>query len=222
MSFVDSIEKKVRNMKEEEYRPQEYQFSDGEGVEEGELMMDDSSEQEGFSEIMSGDDEGFEGKPQKHSSDQDEDDEDFDSEDDNGEEYDEEDDQGDEEGLEEEAEEDIEDVDEEYDEEAEEIIDDDISEDESDDEEEEEEQKVPAKPLKAEKTQATLDNPDIEKAIRSVLNKVSEGYIELMFTSLMEVVKQHVGKGTGKPSLKVAMFAHCYAKIFIQMNIASQ
>jgi hypothetical protein len=66
-----------------------------------------------------------------------------------------------------------------------------------------------------------LDNPEIEKAIRSVLNKVSEGNIEVMFTSLMAVVKQHVGKGTGKPSLKVATFAFCYAKIFIQMNISS-
>jgi hypothetical protein len=68
---------------------------------------------------------------------------------------------------------------------------------------------------------ATLDSPEIEKAIRSVLNKVSEGNIEVMFNSLMEVVKQYVGKGTGKPSLKVATFAHCYAKIFIQMNISS-
>ncbi len=45
-----------------------------------------------------------------------------------------------------------------------------------------------------------LDNPDIEKALRSVLNKVSEGNIEVMFTSLMDVVKLHVGKGNGKPS----------------------
>ena len=34
-----------------------------------------------------------------------------------------------------------------------------------------------------------MDNPEIEKAIRSVLNKVSEGNIEVMFTSLMSVVK---------------------------------
>jgi hypothetical protein len=66
-----------------------------------------------------------------------------------------------------------------------------------------------------------LDNPDIEKAIRSVLNKVSEGNIEVMFISLMGLVKQYVGKGTGKPSLKVATFTHCYAKIFVQMNISS-
>ena len=68
----------------------------------------------------------------------------------------------------------------------------------------------------------SLDNPEIEKALRSVLNKVSEGNIEVMFTNLMDLVKKYVGKGTGKPSLKVAMFAHCYAKIFIQMNISSQ
>ena len=101
--------------------------------------------------------------------------------------------------------------------------------DEAEDEEsEEEEEKAPVKALKPVKTAekdanpATLDNPEIEKALRSVLNKVSEGNIEVMFTNLMELVKKYVGKGTGKPSLKVAMFAHCYAKIFIQMNISSQ
>jgi hypothetical protein len=101
--------------------------------------------------------------------------------------------------------------------------------DESDEEEsEEEEEKAPVKLLKPVKTAdqdvvpASLDNPEIEKALRSVLNKVSEGNIEVMFTNLMDLVKKYVGKGTGKPSLKVAMFAHCYAKIFIQMNISSQ
>ena len=58
-----------------------------------------------------------------------------------------------------------------------------------------------------------LDNPDIEKAIRSVLNKVSEGNIEPMFNSLLAVVKQY-GQNT-------SVFAHCYAKIFIQMNISN-
>ena len=91
-----------------------------------------------------------------------------------------------------------------------------------------EEEKAPIKPLKPVKTPdrdvvpANLDNPEIEKALRSVLNKVSEGNIEVMFTSLMDLVKKFVGKGTGKPSMKVAIFAHCYAKIFIQMNISSQ
>ena len=55
MSFIDDIEKKVKTIKPEEYRPQEYQFSDGEGVEEGDLLEEDSSEQEGFSDIMSDD-----------------------------------------------------------------------------------------------------------------------------------------------------------------------
>ncbi len=57
-----------------------------------------------------------------------------------------------------------------------------------------------------------LDNPDIEKAIRSVLNKVSEGNIEPMFQSLLAVVKQYTNP---KQSQSVAVFAHCYAKIFI-------
>ena len=118
-----------------------------------------------------------------------------------------------EEGMEEEDEED-----------EEHVIDDDEAEDE---ESEEEEVKAPVKTLKPVKNTdkdvipATIDNPEIEKALRSVLNKVSEGNIEVMFTNLMDLVKKYVGKGTGKPSLKVAMFAHCYAKIFIQMNISS-
>ena len=111
----------------------------------------------------------------------------------------------------------------------EEEMDEDMLDDEADEEEsEEEEEKAlvkPQKPVKItvqEVVPATLDNPEIEKALRSVLNKVSEGNIEVMFTNLMDLVKKIVGKGTGKPSLKVAMFAHCYAKIFIQMNISSQ
>jgi hypothetical protein len=36
-----------------------------------------------------------------------------------------------------------------------------------------------------------LDDPEIEKAIRSVLNKVSEGNIEVMFNSLLAVVKMY-------------------------------
>jgi hypothetical protein len=103
----------------------------------------------------------------------------------------------------------------------------DVLDDEAEDEESEEE-KAPVKNLKQVKTAdkdvvpTSLDNSEIEKALRSVLNKVSEGNIEVMFTNLMDLVKKYVGKGTGKPSLKVAMFAHCYAKIFIQMNISSQ
>jgi hypothetical protein len=106
--------------------------------------------------------------------------------------------------------------------------DEDIENEADEEESEEEEEKAPVKLLKPVKTAdqdvfpASLDNPEIEKALRSVLNKVSEGNIEVMFTNLMDLVKKYVGKGTVKPSLKVAMFAHCYAKIFIQMNISSQ
>ena len=53
MQFVDGIEKKVKGLVD--YKPLDYEFSDGEGVEEGELMGDESSEQEGFSDIMSED-----------------------------------------------------------------------------------------------------------------------------------------------------------------------
>ncbi len=51
-----------------------------------------------------------------------------------------------------------------------------------------------------------------------MLNKVSEGNIEVMFAMLMDVIKQFVPK----KSAQVASFAHCYAKIFIQMNISNQ
>lgn len=44
MSFIDDIEKKVKKLSPDEYRPQEYQFSDGEGIEEGDLEGEDSSE----------------------------------------------------------------------------------------------------------------------------------------------------------------------------------
>jgi hypothetical protein len=173
-------------------------------------MGDESSEQEGFSDIMS---EEGEKKPTKkgdgnkkvHFTKDDEEDA-----------LDEDEVYGDEEEgegeMEEDGEEGMEDEDDEADEE----------------ESEEEMEKAPVKPIKPVKTTdqevlpATLDNPEIEKALRSVLNKVSEGNIEVMFTNLMDLVKKFVGKGTGKPSLKVAMFAHCYAKIFIQMNISSQ
>ena len=174
-------------------------------------MGDESSEQEGFSDIMS---EEGEKKPTKKGDGKkkvqftEDDEEDAIDEDD---EY----------GDEEEGEEDMEDEEEEMDED---MLDDEADEEES----EEEEEKALLKPQKPVKTTdqevvpATLDNPEIEKALRSVLNKVSEGNIEVMFTNLMDLVKKYVGKGTGKPSLKVAMFAHCYAKIFIQMNISSQ
>ena len=177
-------------------------------------MGEESSEQEGFSDIMS---EEGEKKPSGKKKVQftenvedaiDEDEEYGDEEEGEGEM-----DEDGEEGVEEEDEENEED---ELDDEAE------------DEEREEEEEKAPVKTLKPVKNTdkevvpTSLDNPEIEKALRSVLNKVSEGNIEVMFTNLMDLVKKYVGKGTGKPSLKVAMFAHCYAKIFIQMNISSQ
>ncbi len=62
MNFIDGIGDKLKKGKEE-YRPEEYVFSDGEGVEEGEFMEGDEgeeSEQEGFSDVMDsegGDDE---------------------------------------------------------------------------------------------------------------------------------------------------------------------
>ena len=91
-------------------------------------------------------------------------------------------------------------------------------------EEEEEEVKEPVKfkkEVKVEKSTeksksavVVMDNPEIEKAIRSVLNKVSEGNIEPMFSSLLAVAKHHA-------KASVPVFAHCYAKIFLQMNIYS-
>jgi hypothetical protein len=43
MDFIDGIEKKVRGMDAEEYLPQEYEFSEGEGPEEGDLLMEEQS-----------------------------------------------------------------------------------------------------------------------------------------------------------------------------------
>jgi hypothetical protein len=70
---------------------------------------------------------------------------------------------------------------------------DDEAEEEESEEEEEKAQFKPIKPVKTtdqEVVPATLDNPEIEKALRSVLNKVSEGNIEVMFTNLMDLVKK--------------------------------
>ena len=55
MDFFDGIEKKVKLMPEEEYLPQDYEFSDGEGPEEGDLLMEEGSDsdQEGFDDISS-------------------------------------------------------------------------------------------------------------------------------------------------------------------------
>ena len=63
MDFIDGIEKKVREMKPEEYLPKDYEFSDGEGAEEGDLLMEEQSgsDQEGFDDIESDTD-----KPASH------------------------------------------------------------------------------------------------------------------------------------------------------------
>jgi hypothetical protein len=55
MDFIDGIEKKVRSMQPEEYLPQEYEFSDGEGQEEGDLIMEEQSgsDLDGFDDISS-------------------------------------------------------------------------------------------------------------------------------------------------------------------------
>lgn len=61
MDFIDDIEKKVYNKKEEEYLPQEYEFSDGEGFDEDDLRAmnadqdnndnESNSDQEGFDDL---------------------------------------------------------------------------------------------------------------------------------------------------------------------------
>ena len=56
MDFIDGIEKKVKLMPEDEYQPKDYEFSDGEGAEEGDLFMEEGgsgSDQEGFDDISS-------------------------------------------------------------------------------------------------------------------------------------------------------------------------
>jgi len=56
MDFIDGIENKVKT--DDDYKPQDYAFSDGEGVEEVDLAeAEESSEQEGFSDIISSDEE---------------------------------------------------------------------------------------------------------------------------------------------------------------------
>ena len=65
------------------------------------------------------------------------------------------------------------------------------------------------------------ENKDMEKSIRQVLNKVTEGNIEPMFNALTAVVKQYISTNNNKPSMELAQFAKAYVKIFITMNIAS-
>jgi hypothetical protein len=49
-----------------------------------------------------------------------------------------------------------------------------------------------------------IDNPAIEKSIRQVLNKVSEGNIEPMFTALTAVVNQYLPVKSSKPTQELA------------------
>ena len=64
MDFIDSIGTKVQKQ-EDDYIPQEYVFSDGEGVEEGDIVSEhNSSDQEGFDDISS-DDNKLVGKKRK-------------------------------------------------------------------------------------------------------------------------------------------------------------
>ncbi len=115
--------------------------------------------------------------------------------------------------FEEEGEQEMEEPEEEaFEEEGEEEVEEDEA---SEDEQQSEEEKVDQRHI----VQPPIDSPEIEKGIRSVLNKVSEGNIEPMFQSLLAVVKQYVNI---KSSQSVTVFATSYAKIFVQMNIANQ
>ena len=178
MSFIDGIETKV--VKSTDYQPEDYQFSDGEGVEEGQLqaVADDDSDQEGFDDVISEDDSSPKTKAKSSKvkgkasivQESEEDESIIDEYDDD-----------------EEAEDDNDDDDDED-------MEDQISEEEEEESEEEEEEKVPV-PSKTKQSskptsQLKLDDPDVEKSIRQVLNKVSEGNIEPMFGSLLTVVRQ--------------------------------
>jgi hypothetical protein len=61
----------------------------------------------------------------------------------------------------------------------------------------------------------------MEKGIRSILNKVSEGNIELMFNNLMELIDSMNFKQleTKTQQKQLTLFAQAYSKIFMQMNI---
>ena len=50
MDFINDIETKVEKRGEDDYVPQDYQFSDGEGVEEADLLGDSGSDQAGWSD----------------------------------------------------------------------------------------------------------------------------------------------------------------------------
>lgn len=50
MDFINGIEAKVEKQREDDYVPRDYQFSDGEGVEEADLLGDSGSDQAGWSD----------------------------------------------------------------------------------------------------------------------------------------------------------------------------
>jgi len=50
MDFINGIEAKVEKEREDDYVPRDYQFSDGEGVEEADLLGDSGSDQAGWSD----------------------------------------------------------------------------------------------------------------------------------------------------------------------------
>jgi hypothetical protein len=60
----------------------------------------------------------------------------------------------------------------------------------------------------------TLDNPDLEKSLRSILNKVTEGNVDPMFYSHIQPLSQ-----TYRAPTLVPQFAHAFTKLFIQFNI---
>ena len=56
MSFIDGLEDKLKLKTDDDYIPQDYEFSDGEGPEEGDFMIEgadneENSDQEGFEEF---------------------------------------------------------------------------------------------------------------------------------------------------------------------------
>ena len=55
----------------------------------------------------------------------------------------------------------------------------------------------------------------MSKEIRSILNRVSEGNVEVMFTQLKEVVEKYIKKDR-------ETFLECYSQIFMQLNVGLQ
>jgi len=66
--------------------------------------------------------------------------------------------------------------------------------------------------IEPKKVEPKIDLASTSKAIRSILNKVSEGNIEPMFKQLMTVVDDLITKDENT-------FAECYTAIFNQLTI---